>query len=66
MGVVYGKPNGVVDRAGRYGGVGGRGGDSNTVINIYGDPITITQTVRKVLRAERSRGYGGSGRTSSI
>jgi len=66
MGVVYGKPSGAVDRAGRYGGVGGRGGDSNTVINIYGDPITITQTVRKVLRAERSRGYGGSGRTSSI
>ena len=40
MGVVYGKPNGVVDRAGRFGGAGGSGGNSNVIINIMGDPIT--------------------------
>ena len=66
MGVMYGKPNGVLDRAGRFGGAGGGGGNSNVIINIMGDPVTVTRTVRKVLRAERARGYGGSGRTSSI
>ena len=66
MGVMYGKPNGAFDRAGRFGGSGGGGGNSNVVINIMGDPVTVTRTVRKVLRAERARGYGGSGRTSSI
>lgn len=65
MGVMYGKPNGPFDRAGRYGG-GGGGYASNVVINIHGDPMTITRTVRKVLRSERERGYGGMGRTSSI
>lgn len=66
MGVVYGKPNGVVDRAGRFGGAGGSGGNSNVIINIMGDPITVTRTVRKVLAAEKSRGLGGGGRTSSL
>jgi hypothetical protein len=66
MGVVYGKPNGVFDRAGRFGGAGGRGGNSNVIINIMGDPITVTRTVRKVLAAEKSRGLGGGGRTSSL
>ena len=64
MGVMYGKPNGMFDRAGRFG--GGRGYASNVIININGDPITVTRTVRKVLAAERSRGLGGGGRTSSL
>ena len=67
MGVMYGKPNGMFDRAGRFGGgAGGRGYASNVIININGDPITVTRTVRKVLAAEKSRGLGGGGRTSSL
>lgn len=65
MGVMYGKPNGALDRAGRLGGFYGRSYSPNITINIMGDPMTIVRTVRKVLDAEKSRGFGGAGRTSS-